>query len=120
MNLTFRSSFALDTVQITEPCSVLFTDDGDLMFLFRGKKMTPAEFSEACRTEIETKSFGFSLLNAMKMRNFVQINTTTFERRFTRIYQENGNLFIGHSINDKKTPIEVEHLDEWIKYFDRI
>jgi hypothetical protein len=82
--------------------------------------MTPVEFSEACLQPFETKSVGFSFLNAMKMRNFVQINATTFERRFTRIYQENGDLFIGHSINDKKTPIEVEHLDDWIKYFDRV
>jgi len=64
--------------------------------------------------------YNMNISEDMKRRNFVRVNLTTFERRFTRIYQENGNLFIGHSLNEKKTPIEVEHLDEWIKYFDRI
>ena len=61
-----------------------------------------------------------NLVYLMKQRNFVQLELGVFERGFTRIYEENGKIFIGHSINEKKTPIELEQLDEWIKYFDRV
>jgi len=56
----------------------------------------------------------------MKRRNFVRINVEMFQRGFTCIYLDGKDLYIGHSINDKRTKIEHEHLDEWIKYFDRI
>lgn len=61
-----------------------------------------------------------NLVYLMKQRNFVQLELGVFERGFTRIYDLDSGLFIGHSINDKKTKIERENLDEWIKYFDRV
>jgi len=59
---------------------------------------------------------------SMKMRNFVE-DLKGWTRRFTFIKFDNGQIFIGHrikGINTKMTKIEFEHIDEWIKYFDRI
>lgn len=58
--------------------------------------------------------------NVMKRLNFVE-DIGCFTRKFTRIYVENNELFIGHTINkNKKIKFEYEHLNEWINYFDRI
>ncbi len=51
--------------------------------------------------------------------NFVE-DVGSFDRRFTRIYVENNNLFIGHTFNKGKIKIEYKDLEDWIKYFDRI
>lgn len=56
------------------------------------------------------------------MRNFVE-DLKGWTRRFTFIKFDNGQIFIGHrikGINTIMTKIEFEHIDEWIKYFDRI
>ena len=56
------------------------------------------------------------------MRNFVE-DMKGWTRRFTFIKYEDGQIFIGHKIRGiktKLTKIEFEHIDEWIKYFDRI
>ena len=55
----------------------------------------------------------------MKRLNFVE-DVGYFTRSFTRIYIENNKLFIGHTINKKRTEIDFETMEEWIKYFDRI
>lgn len=57
--------------------------------------------------------------DVMKRLNFVE-DIGYFTRKFTRIYVENNELFIGHTINKNKTKIEYENLNEWISYFDRI
>lgn len=55
----------------------------------------------------------------MKRMNFVE-DVGKYTRAFTRVYVEDNHLFIGHTINKNKTKIEFEHLNEWIRYFDRI
>jgi len=57
-----------------------------------------------------------------KMRNFVT-DAKGWTRGFTFITIENGDLKISHTIRGsvgKLTKIELEDLDVWIKYFDRI
>ena len=59
---------------------------------------------------------------SMKMRNFVE-DLNGWTRKFTFIHFKDGQIFIGHrirGIETKMTAIEFEHIDEWIKYFDRI
>ena len=57
----------------------------------------------------------------MKRLNFVQdSNGNSYTRGFTRIYTRDNSLAIGHTITNRTTPIEYIHLNEWIKYFDRI
>jgi len=43
-----------------------------------------------------------------------------YTRSFTRIYVIQNELYIGHTISNRKLKIEFENLDIWIKYFDRI
>ena len=43
-----------------------------------------------------------------------------YTRKFTVVYVDNGELFIGHTISDKRTKIEFADLKEWLNYFDRI
>ena len=43
-----------------------------------------------------------------------------YTRKFTVIYVDNNELFIGHTVSNKRTKIEFEDLKEWIAYFDRI
>lgn len=57
--------------------------------------------------------------DVMKKLNFVD-DVEYFTRKFTRIYIENNELYIGHSINNNKTKIEYKDLNDWINYFDRI
>jgi hypothetical protein len=57
--------------------------------------------------------------NIMKRMQFVE-DIGSFTRKFTRIYVENNQLYIGHTINRKKTKIEYEDMVSWINYFDRI
>lgn len=62
------------------------------------------------------------IAHIMKMKSFVD-DIKGWTRRFTFIALKEGKLYIGHRIEGsigKLTPIEFEHLDEWIKYFDRI
>lgn len=67
---------------------------------------------------IDGKAIGFN--NMMKRKlNFVD-DIGRFTRGFTRVYIVDNELYIGHTINSRKTKIEYEHLEEWIKYFDRI
>jgi hypothetical protein len=57
--------------------------------------------------------------NIMKRMQFVE-DIGSFTRKFTRIYVEDNQLYIGHTINRKKTKIEYEDMVSWINYFDRI
>lgn len=66
---------------------------------------------------INNKSVNFPLI--MKRMQFVE-DIGYFTRKFTRIYVEDNQLYIGHTINKKRTKIEFEDLDSWIQYFDRI
>ncbi len=54
-----------------------------------------------------------------KKLNFVA-DTDIYTRNFTRIYIENNQLYIGHTINNSKTLFDFEDMDLYIKYFDRI
>jgi hypothetical protein len=56
----------------------------------------------------------------MKQMNFVE-DVGYYTRRFTRIYVVDNTLFIGHTINQKKTRVDdLADLEGWIRYFDRI
>ncbi len=55
----------------------------------------------------------------MKRLNFVE-DVGRYTRAFTRIYIEENQLIIGHTINRRRTKIEFEDMNDWIKYFDRI
>lgn len=55
------------------------------------------------------------LPNIMKRMDFVE-DIGKFVRKFTVIYVEDNQLFIGHTINKKKTKIEFEDMKDWIKY----
>lgn len=64
------------------------------------------------------------LPEVMRKLNFVE-DKAFYTRKFTRVYVENNELFIGHTLHNyrlknTKTKIEYENLNEWIKYFDRI
>lgn len=67
--------------------------------------------------QIEQHLTGFR--EKMKQLNFVE-DMGYYTRDFTRIYVENGEFFIGHTISKNKLKFEYEHLNEYIKYFDRI
>jgi len=54
-----------------------------------------------------------------KKLNFVE-DVGYFSRGFVRVYVDVDDLFIGHSINKNRTKIGFEHIEEWIRYFDRI
>jgi hypothetical protein len=69
--------------------------------------------------DIKINNVWIGLRDIMKLLNFVE-DVGFYTRKFTRIYVENNELYIGHTINKNKTKIEYEHLNEWIKYFDRI
>lgn len=71
-------------------------------------------------TEIFHEGERIEMKNILHRMGFVQWKMHKFVRSFTCIYVENGQLFIGHSVNDKRTPIEYADLKEWIQYFDRI
>lgn len=60
-----------------------------------------------------------NLPKIMKYLNFVE-EIGYFIRGFVIIYVEGNDLFIGHDINKKKTPIKYEDMKMWITYFDRI
>lgn len=58
----------------------------------------------------------------MKKRNFV-MDSSGWIKKFVFITLEGDQLFIGHKYrggSGKLTSIEVEYVDEWINYFDRI
>lgn len=67
--------------------------------------------------KINGKYVGFDKI--MKRMDFVE-GIGKFVRAFTVIYVEDNQIFIGHTINNKKTKIEFEDMNDWIKYFDRI
>lgn len=69
--------------------------------------------------DIKINGVYVGLPKIMKNMNFVE-DVGKFTRAFTRIYVEDNNLFIGHIINKRRTRIEFEDMNEWIKYFDRI
>lgn len=66
---------------------------------------------------IDGKSVGMQKI--MKQMNFVE-DVGRYTRKFTRIYVIENELYIGHTINDRKTHIKFVDLADWIKYFDRI
>ena len=66
---------------------------------------------------IDGEKIGFP--NKMKMLQFVE-DIGCYTRKFTRIYIDDNQLFIGHTINKNRTKIEYKDLESWIKYFDRI
>lgn len=55
----------------------------------------------------------------MKRMNFVE-DLNSFVRRFTIVYVEENNLYIGHTVSKVKTKIEISDLEDWVSYFDRI
>lgn len=69
--------------------------------------------------DIKINGTYIGLPQIMKRMNFVE-DVGHFTRAFTRVYVEDNQLFIGHTINKRKTKIEFENINEWIKYFDRI
>jgi len=54
-----------------------------------------------------------------KKLNFVAYSNK-YIRKFTVIYADNGELFIGHTISDKRTKIDFADLKHWLPYFDKI
>jgi len=69
--------------------------------------------------DIEINGKYIGLPSIMKRMNFVE-DLNSFVRRFTIIYVENNNLYIGHTVNKVKTKMEFADMEEWIKYYDRI
>jgi hypothetical protein len=60
--------------------------------------------------------------NIMKRKQFVD-DIKGWTRKFTFVCKKDDEFFIAHRIEGKigrLTKIEIEHIDEWIKYFDRI
>ena len=63
------------------------------------------------------------MVNGQKKLDFVEDlvkGQLMYTRKFTRIYVDGEQLSIGHTIHDRKTNIDFEHIREWINYFDKI
>lgn len=65
------------------------------------------------------KGYSEELAKIMKRMNFVE-EVGYYTRKFTRIYEDKGNFYIGHCVNKSKTKIELNDIEEWINHFDKI
>ena len=69
--------------------------------------------------DIQINGKWVGLPKIMKLKNFEDY-IGYYIRKFTKMYVEENQLFIGHAISNRKMKIEFPDLDYWIKYFDRI